>query len=100
MTLSEYQHAARATMNEALSRDEQMMDAASGIAEEAGEVLAHVRKHHFQGRELDAARLKEELGDVLWCIAAVATSAGFELDDVARFNLEKLRHRHTKVVAP
>jgi NTP pyrophosphatase (non-canonical NTP hydrolase) len=86
-------------MNEALSRDEQTMDAASGIAEEAGEVLAHVRKHQFQGRELDAARLKEELGDVLWCIAAVATSAGFELDDVAQFNLEKLRHRHAKVVA-
>lgn len=100
MTLSEYQQAARATVNESLSRGEQMMDAASGIAEEAGEVLAHVRKHQFQGRELDAARLKEELGDVLWCIAAVATSAGFDLDDVARFNLEKLRRRHAKVVAP
>lgn len=73
MTLSEYQKAARATMNESLSDEGRMMDAASGIAEEAGEVLAHVRKHQFLGRELDAARLKEELGDVLWCIAAVAT---------------------------
>ena len=98
MTLSEYQNSARATMNESLPREGQMMDAASGIAEEAGEVLAHVRKHEFQGRELDAARLKEELGDVLWCIAAVATSAGFDLDDVARFNLEKLGRRHAKVV--
>lgn len=100
MTLNEYQKAARVTMNESLSREGQMMDAAAGIAEEAGEVLAHVRKHQFQGRELDAARLKEELGDVLWCIATVATTAGFELDDVARFNLEKLRGRHAKVVAP
>jgi len=94
VTLTEYQQAARATMNESLSREAQMMDAASGIAEEAGEVLAHVRKHQFQGRDLDPVRLKEELGDVLWCIAAVATSAGFDLDDVARFNLEKLRRRH------
>jgi len=84
-------------MNESLSRDGQMMDAASGIAEEAGEVLAHVRKHQFQRRELDAGQLKEELGDVLWCIAAVATSAGFDLDDVARLNLEKLRRRHASM---
>lgn len=100
MTLSDYQQAATATMNVALSREGQMMDGASGIAEEAGEVLAHVRKHQFQGRELDAERLKEELGDVLWCIAAVATSAGFDLDDVARFNLEKLSRRQAAVGAP
>lgn len=100
MTLGEYQNAASATMNESLSREGQLMDAASGIAEEAGEVLAHVRKHQFQGRALDEARLKEELGDALWCIAAVATSAGFDLEDVAHVNLDKLRRRHAKVVTP
>lgn len=94
VTLDEYQQAATRTLNPRLDDRERLLDAAAGIAEEAGEVLAHVRKHLYQGRDLNRERLAEELGDVLWCVAAVATMCELSLDDVARGNQEKLAARH------
>ena len=94
MTLDEYQKAAARTLNARLNDQEKLLDAAAGIAEEAGEVLAHVRKHLYQGRELDRERLAEELGDVLWCVAAVATMSGLDLTSIARQNQQKLSARH------
>ena len=94
VTLDEYQRAAARTLNSSLNDREKLLDAAAGIAEEAGEVLAHVRKHLYQGRELNRERLAEELGDVLWCVAAVATTCNLELSSVARQNQQKLAARH------
>lgn len=94
MNFEEYQTVAARTLNARLNDSEKLLDAAAGIAEEAGEVLAHVRKHLYQGRELNREQLAEELGDVLWCVAAVATISGIELTVIARRNHEKLLLRH------
>jgi NTP pyrophosphatase (non-canonical NTP hydrolase) len=94
VTLDEYQKAAARTLNPRLNDQEKLLDAAAGIAEEAGEVLAHVRKHLYQERELNRERLAEELGDVLWCVAAVATMCDLDLSSIARQNQKKLAARH------
>jgi NTP pyrophosphatase (non-canonical NTP hydrolase) len=94
VTFDEYQKAAAQTMNPRLTDDERLLDAAAGIAEEAGEVLAHVRKHLYQGRPLDRDALAEELGDVLWCVAATATASGCDLSKIAATNIAKLRSRY------
>ena len=94
MNFDDYQAAAARTRNPALDDRDRLLDAAAGLAEEAGEVLALARKHAFLQRPLDAARVCEELGDVLWCAATVAASAGLSLGEVAAANLEKLRRRH------
>ena len=96
MTLDDYQHAAKRTINAALSDEQRLMDAAAGLAEEAGEVLGLVRKHVYVGHPLDRERLTRELGDALWCLAAVATCVGVTLDGVAAKNLEKLRRRYAE----
>jgi NTP pyrophosphatase (non-canonical NTP hydrolase) len=93
-TLSEYQAEARRTINRALTEDQRLLDAAAGLAEEAGEVLAHVRKHLLQGRPLDRDSLTLELGDALWCVAITADTLGISLEAVARRNVDKLRARH------
>jgi NTP pyrophosphatase (non-canonical NTP hydrolase) len=94
VTFDDYQLATARTMNPSLSNDERLLDAAAGIAEEAGEVLAHVRKHLYQDREFARDKLAEELGDVLWCVAAVATAADLNFDTLAGNNLRKLAARH------
>ena len=94
MRLSDYQAAALRTRNPALDDAGRLLDPAAGLAEEAWEVLGAVRKHLFQGRALDRAALAEEMGDALWCIAALADGLGLSLDEVAGANLEKLRRRH------
>lgn len=94
MSLSNYQSSAARTLNPALSPDDRLLDAAAGLAEEAGEILAGVRKHRFQQRPLDRDEIVIELGDALWCLSMVATSLGVTLEEVADRNLAKLRARH------
>ena len=93
-TLDGYQAEARRTINRALSDEFRLLDAAAGLAEEAGEVLSHVRKHVMRGRALDREAVALELGDALWCLTVVADTLGISLDDVARLNVEKLRSRY------
>lgn len=93
-TLDGYQLAAARTINPALDDAHRLLDAAAGLAEEAGEVLALVRKHVLQGKPLDEDRLTEELGDALWCLAVAARTAGLPLSGVAARNEAKLRERH------
>jgi len=92
--LADYQSAATRTANTALTPEDALLDVAAGLAEEAGEVLALVRKQRFQRRPFDRDELIDELGDALWCLASVATSLGVTLDDVADRNIAKLRARH------
>ena len=94
MHFHDYQQQASRTRNSALGERDRLLDAASGLAEESGEVLGVVRKHLMHGTPLDREGLLLELGDVLWCLAAVASDAGTTLEAVAESNLEKLRQRH------
>ena len=94
MTLDDYQQRAKRTINPELTVEHRLLDATAGLAEEAGEALAHVRKHVMQGRALDREAFTKELGDALWCIAIAAVAIGVSRADVARANEAKLRARY------
>jgi NTP pyrophosphatase (non-canonical NTP hydrolase) len=91
---SAYESAAARTINPALDANGRLIDAAAGLSEEAGEVLSLVRKHLYQGRELDRDKLEKELGDALWCLAMTAKAAGLSLESIASANIAKLAQRH------
>jgi NTP pyrophosphatase (non-canonical NTP hydrolase) len=93
-TFDGYQRAALRTVNASLSDRDRLLDAAAGLAEEAGEVLGLVRKRTLQQRDVPRERLVEELGDVLWCLAVTAHTLGTSLEDVAIHNQEKLAKRY------
>src|SRR5258708_12388714 len=76
MDFLEYENSAARTINPELGANERLIDAAAGLAEEAGEALSLVRKHLYQGKELDRAKLEKELGDALWCLAMTPRAAG------------------------
>ena len=42
--------------------------------------------------------LAKELGDVLWALTAAATDLGFDLDEIADMNIEKLSSRQQRSV--
>ena len=94
MTFDDYQTAALRTVNPALDQRDRLLDASAGLAEEAAEVLGLIRKREFQNREVDDAKLTEELGDVLWCLAVTAHTLGISLSRVAEQNQAKLTARH------
>jgi NTP pyrophosphatase (non-canonical NTP hydrolase) len=94
MTLEEYEQLAARTLNPSLTREQRLLDATAGLAEEAGEALGIVRKHLFMNHPLDQARLAIELGDALWCLTAAAGAIGVSLESVAAANIAKLRNRY------
>lgn len=66
-----------------------------GLAGEAGELLAEYKKKLRDGCDhlhFDK-RVREELGDLLWYIANIATKFNLKLSDIAQFNLEKTQDR-------
>jgi NTP pyrophosphatase (non-canonical NTP hydrolase) len=70
------------------------MCGALGLAGEAGEVADYIKKVHFHEHDFDEAKLKDELGDVLFYLAMMCEAHGFRLEDVAAANLAKLRSRY------
>ncbi|HEX8942593.1 MAG TPA: nucleoside triphosphate pyrophosphohydrolase family protein [Gemmatimonadaceae bacterium] len=94
MTLDDYQRLALRTVNPSLDQRDRLLDASAGLTEEAAELLGLIRKRAFQGKEVDQARLMEELGDALWCLAVTADTLGIPLSRVAEANEAKLRRRY------
>lgn len=67
---------------------------ALGLAGECGEVVDHVKKGIMHQRGIDRDKIKRELGDVSWYLAAMCTTLGFSLSEVFRTNVEKLKARY------
>ena len=71
-----------------------------GLVGEAGEVADKVKKilrdkkGVFDKDSKDA--IKFELGDVLWYISQLSSELGYELEDVANANLQKLNSRKSR----
>jgi len=66
-----------------------------GLAGETGQLLSEYKKHLRDGEahRLFKERVSEELGDLMWYVANVASKFGLALDGVAVANLEKTRGR-------
>jgi NTP pyrophosphatase (non-canonical NTP hydrolase) len=102
MLMDEYQQLAERTANrsEVDSDFRRFANFGMGLAGEAGEVCDYLKKIVFHGHPLDKDKLKKELGDCLWYIATLATTAGLDLSDVAAANIEKLRARYPEGFDP
>ena len=94
MKLDRYQRRAERTADTRSSPDWRLLISALGLAGEAGEVVDILKKGLGHKRLISEAHLKEELGDVLWYLADIATALGFHLDEVAALNLAKLQRRY------
>lgn len=78
-----------------------------GLVGEAGEVAEKLKKYFRDGVNDDTAleepmvemrarqryEIAKELGDVLWYVTAIASDMGYELEEIAELNLEKLEDR-------
>ena len=93
MTGDEYQELAERTINRNLNNVEREMHALHGMVGEIGELHSLYQKV-YQGHNLDEDHAKKELGDLLWFIAEYCTALGWELEDVMRLNINKLKARY------
>jgi len=71
-----------------------LLQAALGLAGEAGEFVDRVKKHIIHGHALDRSKLREECGDIMWYVADAAKALDALLSDVASENESKLQRRY------
>lgn len=93
MNVNDYQKFAMRTLNPEIDKKELILNAAMGLCGESGEVIDLVKKHLFQGHDLDDEKLIKELGDVAWYLAEAATSLNVNLSEILEKNIKKLENR-------
>ena len=95
MTINEYQTAAlRTAQTDKFSASDLLLNAALGLCGESGEVADLVKKHRFQGHDLDIEHIAKELGDIAWYLAVGAYSIGYNLEEILKMNVDKLKARY------
>lgn len=107
LTFSDY---AEQAMNTAVYQGS-LLYPVMGLVSEAGEVADKVKKYFrdydrevvCDDAEMDInaetrMEIAKELGDVLWYLTAVATDIGYDLDEIAHLNLDKLNSRSLRNV--
>ena len=95
MTINEYQTAAlRTAQTDKLTASDLLLNSALGLCGESGEVADLVKKHRFQGHDLDFDHVAKELGDIAWYLAVGAYAIGLDLETILQMNVDKLKARY------
>ena len=94
MTPNDYQQAALRTAPGDLPPERLLLNGLMGLNGEAGEAIDILKKHLFQGHELDTAHMAKELGDVAWYLAVSANAIGYDLETIMQMNVDKLKARY------
>ena len=90
MDLKQYQRLAQKTSS-TKKQEDKLINGGLGLAGEAADLI---KKWKFQGHKLEEEKIMEELGDVLWYAAETAEALGFDLTEVLKMNISKLRDRY------
>lgn len=72
----------------------QALNACLGLSGEVGEFNDLVKKGIFHETQIEEEHLKKELGDVLWYVALMCDSFGWDLDEIMQLNIDKLKARY------
>lgn len=94
MNVNDYQKEAMTLLNPALTEKDVLMNALMGLCGESGEAIDLMKKHLYQGHDLDKEKLVKELGDIAWYLAEAATGLNIDLSEVLQSNLDKLHARY------
>ena len=95
MTINEYQTAAlRTAQTDKLTANQSLLNSALGLYGESGEVADLVKKHCFQGHDLDFDHVAKELGDIAWYLAVGAYAIDYDLETILQMNVDKLKARY------
>lgn len=94
MDFDAYQKESAKFRNDDLLTRDAVLNAAMGLAGEAGETCDILKKVIFHDHDLDEEKVKLELGDVLFYATWLADLHGFSMLEIAEANVEKLTKRY------
>lgn len=105
MTGNEYQNLSMRTndgghyerLDNALFEDRRVAEVINGclgLSGETGELLDMIKKWIFHSKAFNETHAKKEIGDVMWYVALLCHAFGWDLDEIMKMNVEKLKARY------
>ena len=94
MEIKEFQLKSTRTLNQALPKDMNIVNMCLGAYGEFSEVSELIKKHVFQGHELNREKVKEESGDTMFYLVNLATELDIDMTEVLQNNVDKLLVRY------
>lgn len=95
MKLNKYQE--EAVKNKIYGYGSAIIYPALGLGNEAGEVQGKIKKVLRDNGgifdEISKLAIADEMGDVLWYLAALADDLGYTLNQIAEMNINKIKRR-------
>ena len=92
MKANEYQKKCMRTADKTSSQ--RQLYCCLGLAGESGELIDHIKKVFFHGHNVNINYIKEEVGDILWYLSVLINDYDLKLEDVMKYNIEKLKKRY------
>ena len=83
-----------------IAEDEQHLDfggifnACLGLSGEVGEFNDIIKKWIFHEKPLDVDHAQKQVGDILWYIAMICHSFGWDMNQIMQMNIDKLKARY------
>jgi NTP pyrophosphatase (non-canonical NTP hydrolase) len=71
-----------------------------GLIGELGEIADPLKKHFWQGHEVDKSHLQEEIGDLMWYLATLCNGLEVSLSETLIQNIGKLFRRYPMGFSP
>lgn len=71
-----------------------VINASLGLSGEVGELNDMIKKAIFHEHPIDTNHVQKEISDVMWYIALMCESFGFDMGEIAQMNIDKLKARY------
>lgn len=71
-----------------------IFNACLGLSGEVGEFNDMIKKWVFHEKNLDMEHAKKEAGDILWYVAMLCESFGWNMEEIMQMNVDKLKARY------
>ena len=91
--LKDYQELCKKTAKKFESTEKEILTWGLGITGEAGDVASCIKKTYAHDND-QRAGIRENLGDTMWYMAMICNFYGWNMDDVLKENIDKLKKRY------
>ena len=95
VNLKLYQQLCKKTAKKFTDKDREISDWGLGVAGEAGDLAGCIKKTIYHGND-QRQGIRENIGDVMWYLAMICNSFGWELEEIIAENIKKLKKRYPK----
>lgn len=93
MNLKEYQEACKRTAKKFETPEKEIFTWGLGLAGESGDIAGCIKKTYAHDND-QRQGIKENIGDMLWYAAMICNFFNWDLEEVLKENIEKLKKRY------